>query len=54
MDYIVAPQWHGANKKGPEIGAQRIAELFNKEGETELIKLHIPEDANEDDKLINN
>lgn len=30
MDYIVAPQWHGANKKGPEIGAQRIAELFKR------------------------
>lgn len=52
MDYIVAPQWYGANKKGPEIGAQRIAELFNKEVDTELIKLHIPEDANEDDKLM--
>ena len=52
MDYIVAPQWHGANKKGTEIGAQRIAELFQKEGETELIKLHIPEDANEDDRLM--
>ena len=52
MDYIVAPQWHGANKKGTEIGAQRIAELFNKEGETELIKLSIPENANEADKLM--
>ena len=52
MDYIVAPQWHGANIKGTEIGAQRIAELFNKEGDIELIKLHIQEDANEDDKLM--
>ena len=52
MDYIVAPQWHGANKKGTEIGAQCIAELFNKEGGRELIKLQIPEDTNEDDKLM--
>lgn len=52
IQYIVAPQWHGANKKGTEIGAQRIAELFNKEVATELIKLHIPDDANEDDNLM--
>ena len=52
IQYIVAPQWHGANKKGTEIGAQRVAELFNKEGDSELIKLSIPEDANEDDKLM--
>ena len=52
MDYIVAPQWYGANKKGPEIGAQCIAELFNKYGGREWGKVQIPEDTNEDDKLM--
>ena len=49
---IVASQWYGEDKKDTEIGAKRIAELFNKEGKTELIKLQIPEATNEDDKLM--
>ena len=52
MDYIVAPQWYGANKKGPEIGAIRIAELFKIEGASELIRLHIPGDDYESDRLM--
>ena len=53
-EFIVAPQWYGAIKRGTEIGAQRIVELFKIEGETELIKtLHISENnAYEDDKLM--
>lgn len=29
---VVAPLWYGAYKKGPEVGALRLAELFEKEG----------------------
>lgn len=27
---VVAPQWYGAYKKGPEVGALRLADLFEK------------------------
>lgn len=25
---VIAPQWYGAYKKGPEVGALRLAELW--------------------------
>lgn len=52
MYYIVAPQWYGANKKGPEIGAQLVAELFRKEGSFELNKLQIPDAGYDNDILM--
>lgn len=51
MYYIVASQWYGADKKGPEIGAQLVAELFRKEGSFELNKLQIP-DAGYDNDIL--
>lgn len=52
MYYIVAPQWYGADKKGPEIGAQLVAELFRKEGSFELNKLQIQDVGYDDDILM--
>lgn len=52
MYYIVAPQWYGADKKGPEIGAQLVAELFRKEGSFELNKLQIPDAGYDNDILM--
>lgn len=49
--YIVAPQWYGANRKGPELGARHVSELVRNLG-AELIRLDIPEDDHDDDKLM--
>ena len=44
MNYIVAPQWYGAYKKGPDVGALRLAQLFEKEGLKELSCISIPDE----------
>lgn len=50
--FIVAPQWYGAIKRGPEIGAQRIAEMFKMEDLSEFARFDVPVDAKQDDKLM--
>lgn len=52
MNYIVAPQWYGANKKGPDIGALRLAELFKNEGLKEQSYVTIPDENPGDNKLM--
>lgn len=42
MNYIVAPLWYGAYKKGPEVGALRLADLFKKEGLSEQSFVSVP------------
>lgn len=52
MDYIVVPQWYGAYKKGPDVGALRLAQLFEKEGLKELLCIQIPDEKPGDDNLM--
>lgn len=52
MNYIVAPQWYGAYKKGPDVGALRLAQLFEKEGLKELLCIQIPDEKPGDDNLM--
>lgn len=42
MNYIVAPLWYGAYKKGPEVGALRLADLFKEEGLSEQSFVSVP------------
>lgn len=42
MNYIVAPLWYGAYKKGPEVGALRLADLFKEEGWSEQSFVSVP------------
>lgn len=51
MHYIVVPQWYGACKKGPDVGAFRLAKLFEKEGVAGIGVIHIPTSLG-DDKLM--
>lgn len=39
---VVAPQWYGAYKKGPEVGALRLAELFEMGGLSEKALISVP------------
>ena len=39
---VVAPQWYGAYKKGPEVGALRLAELFEMRGLSEQTLISVP------------
>lgn len=52
MKYIIVPQWYGAYKKGPDVGALRLAELINKEGSTELTCISIPDESPGEDHLM--
>lgn len=52
MYYIVAPQWYGAYKKGPDVGALRLAQLFENEGLKELSCIQIPDEKHGDDNLM--
>lgn len=52
MNYIVAPQWYGACKKGPDVGAFRLAQLFENEGLKELSCIQIPDEKPGDDSLM--
>ena len=52
MNYIVAPLWYGACKKGPDVGALRLAQLFEKEGLKELSCISIPDEKPGDDNLM--
>lgn len=52
MKYIVAPLWYGACKKGPEVGALRLAELFNNEGLEEQSCVTIPDEKPDDNNLM--
>ena len=42
MNYIVAPLWYGAYKKGPEVGALRLADLFKEERLSEQSFVSVP------------
>lgn len=42
MNYIVAPLLYGAYKKGPEVGALRLADLFKEEGLSEQSFVSVP------------
>lgn len=48
MHYIVVPQWYGACKKGPDVGAFRLAKLFEKEGVAGIGVIHIPTSLGDD------
>lgn len=52
MNYIVAPQWYGAYKKGPDVGALRLAQLFEKEGLKEFLCISIPDERPGKDNLM--
>mgnify|MGYP004470938277 CR=1 FL=1 len=52
MNYIVAPQWYGACKKGPEVGALRLAELFKNEGLEEFSCVSIPDEKSGENHLM--
>lgn len=52
MNYVVAPLWYGACKKGPDVGALRLAQLFEKEGLKELLCIQIPDEKPGDDNLM--
>lgn len=39
---VIAPQWYGAYKKGPEVGALRLAELFEMGGLSEQTLISVP------------
>lgn len=39
---VVAPLWYGAYKKGPEVGALRLAELFEMRGLSEQTLISVP------------
>ena len=52
MNYIVAPQWYGACKKGPDVGAFRLVQLFENEGLKELSCIQIPDEKPGDDNLM--
>ena len=52
MNYIVVPQWHGACKKGPEAGALRLAEIFEKDGVGEYSKMSVQGGVMGDDVLM--
>lgn len=39
---VVVPQWYGAYKKGPEVGALRLADLFKEEGLSEQSFVSVP------------
>lgn len=49
MTCVVAPLWYGACKKGPDDGALRLAELFEKESHSEICKVSVPADVSGDD-----
>lgn len=49
---VVAPQWYGAYKKGPEVGALRLADLFEKEGLSEQALIFVPDQNPGDDHLM--
>ena len=52
MNCIVAPQWYGACKKGPDAGALRLAELFKDEGLKELSFISIPDEKSGGNHLM--
>lgn len=52
MNYIVAPLWYGANKKGPDVGALRLAQLFENEGLKGLSRISIPDEKHSEDILM--
>lgn len=39
---VIAPQWYGAYKKGPEVGALRLADLFEMGGLSEQTLISVP------------
>ena len=39
---VVVPQWYGAYKEGPEVGALRLADLFKEEGLSEQSFVSVP------------
>lgn len=39
---VIAPQWYGAYKKGPEVGALRLAKLFEMGGLSEQTLISVP------------
>lgn len=49
---VVAPQWYGAYKKGPEVGALRLADLFEKEGLSEQALILVPDENPGEDHLM--
>ena len=49
---VVTPQWYGAYKKGPDVGALRLAELFEKEGLAEQALIPVPDENSGDDLLM--
>lgn len=49
---VIAPQWYGAYKKGPEVGALRLADLFKKEGLSEQSFVSVPNVSPGDDHLM--
>lgn len=52
MNYIVAPLWYGAYKKGPEVGALRLADLFKEEGLSEQSFVSVPNVGPGEDHLM--
>lgn len=52
MEYIIAPLWYGACKKGTESGALRLAELFENEGLSQGSRIAVPNDASCEDVLM--
>lgn len=52
MDYIVAPLWYGACKKGPDLGALRIANLFEEEGMSTYSRIVVSDEVQEYDTLM--
>lgn len=52
MNFIVAPQWYGSYKKGPDVGALRLAQLFENEGLNELSCISIPDERPGEDSLM--
>lgn len=49
MTCVVAPLWYGACKKGSDVGALRLAELFEKESDSELCEVSVPTDVTDND-----
>lgn len=49
---VVTPQWYGAYKKGPDVGALRLAELFEEEGLAEQALIPVPDENSGDDLLM--
>lgn len=52
MKYIVVPQWCGACKKGTDMGALRLAEIFERKDVCEYSRLSVTDVAKGDDTLM--